>query len=153
MTTGRSRACIRAWTVAVAAVAAGVPGWPAAVADPCILSVSEAREVGGADTVQAGSDRSTCTYRSSSSEPRLSIEVVAPATQEGQQRLSQLDDDSRFTSRKQGKATTWLAKDALVGWVLEGETLVEVRVEGREPDRKVKRSLELALFKITEKLH
>lgn len=151
MTHPRGRIGIVSWTVA-SAVALAAPA-AAAVDDPCILSVSEAREVGGADTVQAGSDRDTCTYRSSSSEPRLSIELVAPTTPEGQERLRRLEDDSRFSSRKQGKATTWTAKDDLVGWVLEGETFVEVRVEGRKPDRKVKRSLELALFKISEKLH
>jgi hypothetical protein len=151
MTHQRGRFGIASWTFA-GAVALAMPGL-AAIDDPCILSVSEAREVGGADTVQAGSDRETCTYRSSSSEPRLSIELVAPATPEGQERLRRLEDGAQFASRKQGKATTWTAKDELIGWVLEGDTFVEVRVEGRKPDRKVKRSLELALFKITEKLH
>jgi hypothetical protein len=150
MLTIRRRSVLTMWTL-VAAV--GVPAWSVAVEDPCILSVSEAREVGGPETVQSGSDQATCTYRTSSSEPRLSIELVASASEQGQARLRELTDQARFTSRKQGKATTWLAQEQLVGWVLEGETFVEVRVEGREPDRKVRRSLERALFRISEHLH
>lgn len=153
MLTNRRRSVVTVWTMVAAAVSAGVPAWSVAVEDPCILSVSEAREVGGAETVQAGSDQDTCTYRTSSSEPRLSIELVASDSEQGQARLRELADEARFTSRKQGKATTWLAQERLVGWVLEGETFVEVRVEGREPDRKVRRSLERALFRISEHLH
>jgi hypothetical protein len=152
--TSRSRQAgfsVSAW--ALAALATGAVSSAQAIDDPCLLSVSEAREVGGAETVQAGSDRATCVYRTASSEPRLSIELVASGEPEGQSRLRQLEDESRYTSRKQGKARTWIAKDALVGWVQEGEMFVEIRVEGREYERKSKRSLEMALFRIADRLH
>jgi hypothetical protein len=135
------------WWSTIFLCAAGALAAP----DPCLLTVAEARELGGTDTSQAGGSATTCPYLASDSSPRLSISVLPAGGAEGQAKLGQLADRELFTERKNGRARTWVAADKLEGWVLSGEVLASVSAAG-EWSSKRRRRLELTVYKISEKL-
>jgi hypothetical protein len=122
-----------------------------AVPDPCLLTVTEARELGGTDTVQAGGRAETCTYMTSNASPRLTISVFAAEAPSSQEILAQLEDGERYTARKNGRARTWVAADKLEGWVQSGDVLASVSASG-EANGKRRRKLELTVYRISEKL-
>ena len=142
----KNGATLGSWS-AILLCAAGALAAP----DPCLLTVAEARELGGSDTSQAGGSATTCTYLAADSSPRLSISVHSASAAESQATLGQLADRERFTERKNGRARTWVAADKLEGWVLSGEVLASVSAAG-EWSGKRRRRLELTVYKISEKL-
>jgi hypothetical protein len=134
-----------------AALALGEVSAATAVPDPCLLTLTEARQLGGSDIVQAGGGALTCDYLAADAAPRLSISVLDAAAPEAQQALSRLADTEGYTEKKRGKMRTWIAADRLEGWVLAGDVLASVSATG-ESSSKRHRQLELAVFTLSEKL-
>ena len=130
---------------------AGVTAVALASQDPCLLTLPEARELGGSDTTVAGGGGKTCNYLSADSSPRVTIALFDPQAEDGKAALALLADAEKFAEKKNGKVRTWIAADRLEGWVLSGEVLASVSAPG-EASSKRKRKLELAVFHLTEKL-
>jgi hypothetical protein len=125
---------------------------PARAQDPCLLTLTEARELGGSKIDQAAGDARLCNYVTASGESHLSILIDDIASPDARVRLEELGDAARFTSRQKGKVTYWVSRDdELAGWVRRGELLAEVRADG-EASAKRRRNLELALQRVGERL-
>lgn len=125
---------------------------PLLAQDPCLLTLSEARELGGGEIAQASGDARRCSYVTGAGEQRLSIEIFSIDAQEAQSRLEELGDSARYTSRQKGRVTLWVSRDdELAGWVRRGERLAAVRASG-EASAKRRRALEHALFRAAERL-
>jgi hypothetical protein len=141
------RARLLLWLPLVAAFAP-----PAAAQDPCLLTLTEARELAGSDISQAGGDGRRCTYAVPSGESRLEIEIDAIASEAARARLEELGDAARFDSRQKGRVTYWLSRgDELAGWVRRGERLASLRSAGAASAKR-RRLLEHALQRVGERL-
>jgi hypothetical protein len=124
----------------------------ASAQDPCLLTLTEARELGGSEITQAAGDGRRCSYVVKGGETRIAIDVGGVDSPAAQTRLEELGDASRYDSRQKGKVTYWLSRaDELAGWVRRGERLAEVRSDG-EASAKRRRLLEHALQRVGERL-